>query len=396
MAMDGEAGEPRPAKRRRSAKMRIAEPFQMHRMCARLNAVPMPALLNRPSQRFRRRSHPHESFPDLFSFALQAESDADLPTQERELPHAFDAIPASLAHHPAFDGWMPPCGITPFHEQANGCLFLGDSLRWLSSLPSRSVDMVFADPPYGIGKAEWDVFPDEAAYLAWCDQWVGEVARILTPTGTCYICGFSEILADVKFTVQRHFRGCRWIVWHYRNKANLGNDWGRSHESILHFRKSSSTALNVDDIRIPYGAHTLKYPARTQAETSAFAKSAPAKGSAWTPNPLGAKPKDVLDIPTTCNGMGEKTPHPTQKPEELLRKLVLASSNPGDWVLDPFSGSGTTLVAAEQLGRRWLGCDLSAEYNEWAVQRLRSVQPRSVADWIAFDRETAMRRESIR
>ena len=256
--------------------------------------------------------------------------------------------------------------------------------------------MVFADPPYGIGKAEWDVFPDEAAYLAWCDQWVGEVSRILTPTGTCYICGFSEILADVKFTVQRHFRGCRWIVWHYRNKANLGSDWGRSHESILHFRKSASTVLNVDDIRIPYGAHTLKYPARTQADTSAFAKSAPAKGGAWTPNPLGAKPKDVLDIPTTCNGMGEKTPHPTQKPEELLRKLVLASSNPGDWVLDPFSGSGTTLVAAEQLGRRWLGCDLSAEYNEWAAQRLRSVPQKCVADWIALDRETALRRESIR
>lgn len=373
-----------------------ASSFQARRICAKLNAVPMPALLNRPSQRFRRRSPPHESFPDLFSFALQAKSDAGLPTQERESPRGFDAVPASLAHHLAFDGWTPPRGVTLFHEQANGCLFLGDSLRWLSSLPSESVDMVFADPPYGIGKAEWDVFPDEAAYLAWCDQWVGEVSRILTPTGTCYICGFSEILADVKFTVQRHFRGCRWIVWHYRNKANLGNDWGRSHESILHFRKSASVALNVDDIRIPYGAHTLKYPARTQADTSAFAKSAPTKGRAWTPNPLGAKPKDVLDIPTTCNGMGEKTPHPTQKPEELLRKLVLASSNPGDWVLDPFSGLGTTLVAAEQLGRRWLGCDLSAEYNEWATQRLRSVPQKSVAEWIAFDRETALRRESIR
>ena len=304
--------------------------------------------------------------------------------------------PLSLSGEPRFSGWAPPSDISCFFSHPHGALFCGDSLRWLRSLPDGCVDLVFADPPYGIGKADWDIFPDEAAYLRWCDQWVGETARVLSPTGTCYICGFSEILADVKAAVQRHFKTCRWLVWHYRNKANLGLDWGRSHESILHFRKTASTALNVDDIRIPYGAHTLKYPARTQAETSVFAKSAPQKGGPWTPNPLGAKPKDVFDIPTTCNGRGEKTPHPTQKPEELLRKIVLASSNPGDWVLDPFSGSGTTLVAAEQLGRRWLGCELSVEYNGWAAQRLRAVPDRPVADWIALDRETAARRDSIR
>ncbi len=311
-------------------------------------------------------------------------------------PVVAPSLPRRLGDEDRFEGWTDPQGVECSYAGSGGYLFQGDSLRWLRSLPDGCVDLVFADPPYGIGKAAWDIFPDEDAYLDWCDRWAAEVARILSPAGTCYICGFSEILADVKFTVRRHFKACRWLVWHYRNKANLGSDWGRSHESILHFRKTASTALNIDDIRIPYGAHTLKYPARTQAETSAFAKSAPQKNGAWTPNPLGAKPKDVFDIPTTCNGMGEKTPHPTQKPEELLRKLVLASSKPGDWVLDPFSGSGTTLVAAEQLGRRWLGCDLSAEYNGWAAQRLRSVQRKSVAEWIAFDRETAMRRDSIR
>jgi site-specific DNA-methyltransferase (adenine-specific) len=94
--------------------------------------------------------------------------------------------------------------------------------------------------------------------------------------------------------------------------------------------------------------------------------------------------------------MGEKTPHPTQKPEELVRKLVLASSNSGDTVLDPFSGSGTTAVVAEQLGRRWLACDNNQQYNEWAINRLNSVVRRSVADWIRLDAETAQRRESIR
>ena len=158
----------------------------------------------------------------------------------------------------------------------------------------------------------------------------------------------------------RFFKGSRWLVWHYKNKANLGDDWGRSHESILHFRKSHAFTFNVDDVRIPYGEHTLKYPAHPQAETSQYGKAAN-KDHIWHPHPCGAKPKDVLEIPTTCNGMHEKTPHPTQKPEELLRKIVLASSNPGDLVVDPFLGSGTTAAVAEQLKRQWKGCDISAD-----------------------------------
>ena len=94
--------------------------------------------------------------------------------------------------------------------------------------------------------------------------------------------------------------------------------------------------------------------------------------------------------------MGEKTPHPTQKPEELIRKLVLASTNVGDLVADPFSGSGTTLVVAEQLDRRWLGCDLSDAYNLWAVERLNSVAKRTPEAWADMDRRIAQRRESIR
>ena len=94
--------------------------------------------------------------------------------------------------------------------------------------------------------------------------------------------------------------------------------------------------------------------------------------------------------------MGEKTPHPTQKPEELVRKFVLASSNEGDLVIDPFSGSGTTVVVAEQLKRRWLGCDLDAQYNQWAITRLEDVRRMSKDEWIPHDRKTAERRESIR
>jgi site-specific DNA-methyltransferase (adenine-specific) len=111
---------------------------------------------------------------------------------------------------------------------------------------------------------------------------------------------------------------------------------------------------------------------------------------------MGAKPKDVLEIPTTCNGMHEKTPHPTQKPEELLRKIILASSNVGDVVLDPFCGSGTTPVCAEQLKRKWMACDLSVEYLDWATTRLELVEDWSIEKWIQYDFENQKRRNSIR
>ena len=210
-----------------------------------------------------------------------------------------------------------------------------------------------------------------------------------------YLCGFSEILADLRRPAAEHFAGCKWLVWFYKNKANLGKSWGRSHESIIHFRKSKKSAINIDDIRIPYGNHTLKYPDHPQAESSQYGNGKERK-SVWKPHPGGAKPKDVFEIPVTSNGMAEKTPHPTQKPEELVRRFILASSREGDLVLDPFAGSGTTLVCAEQLKRKWSGCDAEAQYCSWAVIRLEQVANRSVQEWVEFDRSIAKRRESIR
>jgi len=280
------------------------------------------------------------------------------------------------------------------YEHPNGKLFLGNSIDWLKSLEAETVDLVFADPPYNIKKADWDNFESQEVYIQWSISWIEQAARVLKKTGSLYICGFSEILADVKHPSSKYFESCRWLVWNYRNKANLGNDWGRSHESILHLRKTDEFSLRVDNVRIPYGNHTLKYPVHPQAETSNFGNGK--NREHWTPNPLGAKPKDVIEIPTTCNGMGEKTPHPTQKPEELLRRLVLASSDEGQIVLDPFSGSGTTIVVAEQLGRKWLGCDLNSQYNQWAIERLENVRRISIIEWIELDRKNAERRESIR
>ncbi len=281
------------------------------------------------------------------------------------------------------------------YSHSHGEIWLGDSIQWLSSRPSESVDLIFADPPYNIKKAEWDTFESQQAYVEWSMQWIEAAAKVLKPTGSLFICGFSEILADLKLPAMRFFKGCRWIVWHYKNKANLGKDWGRSHESILHFRKTPDYIFNIDDVRQPYGEHTLKYPSHPQAETSLYGNGKNVS-HIWNPHPDGAKPKDVIEIPTTCNGMHEKTPHPTQKPEELLRKIILASSNEGDIILDPFLGSGTTLVCAEQLNRKWLGCDLSAEYIGWAIDRLELVEDWNIETWKKYDFENQKRRASIR
>ncbi len=289
-----------------------------------------------------------------------------------------------------------------FYQHPNGQLWFGDSLAWLKTIPSASIDLVFADPPYNLSKADWDTFDSHEAYIQWSILWIEQAARVLKPAGTLYVCGFSEILADLKAPSMRHFEGCRWIIWHYKNKANLGSDWGRSHESLLHFRKSKQHTFNIDDVRIPYGEHTLKYPSHPQAESSQYGKGKKSD-HIWHPNPNGAKPKDVLDIPqdlieipTTCNGMHEKTPHKTQKPEELLRKIILASSNEGDTVLDPFVGSGTTPVCSEQLKRKWLGCDLTAEYLGWAAERLELVERWEIDKWKQYDKENQKRRTAIR
>lgn len=281
------------------------------------------------------------------------------------------------------------------YRHKNGELYQGNSLEWLRSLKTETIDLIVADPPYNINKADWDKFESQEEYIQWSLKWIKEAARVLRNTGTLYICGFSEILADLKHPSMQYFKTCRWLVWYYKNKANLGNDWGRSHESILHLRKSKNFVFNIDDVRIPYSNHTLKYPEHPQAETSQYGNGK-RKGRIWTPHPRGAKPRDIIEIPTTCNGMGEKTPHPTQKPEALIRRLVLASSNENDVVLDPFSGSGTTLVVAEQLNRKWLGGEVEAKYNEWAVERLENVVRKTKNEWIEFDKATETRRSSIR
>lgn len=260
-------------------------------------------------------------------------------------------------------------GPTRAHADPRGELWHADVFSLLGRLPDHSVDLVVTDPPYAIAKEEWDEFESLAAYVDWCDSWLAEIARVLAPHGSAYVCGFSEILADVKARSAKRFAGCRWLVWYYKNKANLGRDWGRSHESILHLR-GEAARLDVDAVRVPYNGHTTKYPARVQAVSSQYGRGV--RRDKWEPHPLGAKPRDVIEVPVICNGMAEKTAHATQKPEALIERLVLASSSEGQLVVDPFVGSGTTAVVASRLGRNWLAGDADARYVGLARERLQS------------------------
>jgi len=242
-------------------------------------------------------------------------------------------------------------------------------MTWLESIPRSSVRLIIADPPYSLGKADWDTFASRSDYLAWSEAWIAKAMEALLPDGTMYVCGFPEPLAEIAARTAHRFASWRILVWFYRNKGSMKDNWGRSHESILHLRRGRTMMFNTDQVRIPYNTHTVRYPERTQAESSQYGPMKTDEGP-WRPHPAGARPRDVIECPTLCNGSREKTRHPTQKPEELIRRLVLASSAPGDLVVDPFGGSGTTYAICEQTNRRWLGCEREADYCRLIAGRL--------------------------
>ncbi|RMG15661.1 MAG: site-specific DNA-methyltransferase [Planctomycetota bacterium] len=274
-----------------------------------------------------------------------------------------------------------------------GVLWRGCGVAWLEAAPEGSVDLVVADPPYNLGKAAWDRLGTLEDYLEWSARWIEAARRALRPTGSLYVMGFSEVLAHVLARVGGPWRQTRWLVWYYRNKANLRDDWGRSHESILLLRKGKEFTFNTDPVRVPYNRHTTRYPERTQGARSQYGG---ARKDRWRPHPLGARPRDVFEIPVLANGTREKTAHPTQKPVQLVRRLVLASSNAGDLVVDPFAGSGTTPLVCEGSGRRWAACELEADYVELIRERLLDPGAHAGAQTRESEAEAARRRGRLR
>lgn len=281
-----------------------------------------------------------------------------------------------------------------------GRLYNRDAIEVLDHVrdQSETVQLVFADPPYNIDKAEWDQFDSQEAYLDWMIEWISKLGDVLDEDGSVYLMGFSEILADIKYRIDRECEwidSIRWLVWHYRNKPQMSDDgWTRSHESILWIRKSDEYKFEMDRVRIPYNEHTEKYPVREQGQSSLFGSE---DGYTWDPNLEGAKPRDVIDVPTVNNASKERTAHPTQKPEELLRKIVWACSDKGQTVYDPFGGSGTTFAVAEQLGRNWIGSEQSPEYYEMTTERLEGLDHRVDPDyWMKHDLDRREHRRRVR
>lgn len=274
----------------------------------------------------------------------------------------------------------------------DGLIFQADCIEFLSLLEDRCADVIMCDPPYNIKKTKWDYIPN---YEEWITRILQTARMKLKETGTLYVFGFSENLADVCHVAKNLFSNVRWLVWSYDNKPNMFDNWGRSHESILVLR-FDDYKFNTDFVRIPYNAHTLKYPKRGTGKTSTFrTKNENWMSKTWMPNPLGAKPKDVINIPVLSNGMKEKTIHPTQKPEELIRKLILAASDEGDLIVDPFSGSGTTGVCSRQLRRYFVLNDNKEEFNTIATERISKVDITKKTDyWIELDRSNAALRKN--
>lgn len=246
-------------------------------------------------------------------------------------------------------------------------IYCGDTCTLLESSPAGCVDLIFADPPYNIGYV-YDKYQDNLAdeqFVAWCRRWMAGCARVLKPTGSFYLMIGDDYAADLRIAgrdLGLHLRN--WIIWHYSFGQNMRRKFTRSHTHIFYFTKDKKQfTFNDKHLRFPSARHTEYQDLRA--------------------DPLGRVPNDVWDeFPRVCGTFKERDGfHGCQLPEALLMRIVLASSNPGDIVLDPFLGSGTTAAAAKRLGRRYVGIDLSPEYVRRSIARLarieceRGVQP---------------------
>ncbi len=254
----------------------------------------------------------------------------------------------------------------------------GDCIAGMAELPEGSVDLAFADPPFNIGY-DYDEYDDRLEsdhYLDWSSRWIGEVVRLLKPTGTFWLAIGDEYAAELKVLMQKeHGLVCRsWVVWYYTFGVNCKSKFSRSHAHLFHMVKDAKQfTFNSDDIRVP-SARQLVY-----ADNRA--------------NPKGRLPDDTWilrpqDIPESfhpeedtwyfprVNGTFKERAgwHGCQMPEQLLGRIILACSNAGETVLDPFSGSGTTLAVAKKLGRQFVGFEMSKEYAARAQSRIDEIR----------------------
>ena len=251
----------------------------------------------------------------------------------------------------------------------------GDALTELQKIPAAVAQAIIADPPYFnvLENEAWDTqWKTAADYLAWCDEWVAESMRVLRDDGLAFIFGqlgkrehtFLHLMS--RLSQQHQFHDL--IIW---DRA-VGYDERRDsftpqYEMILVLRKSDDVKFNKDAVRIPYDAATIDLYLRDKRYKDKDARRAHLESGKFATN--------ILRVPSLKGISKEKCGHPSQKPLNLIDKLIACSTDAGDLVIDPFLGSGTTAAAAKKLKRKWLGIEKDANYFKIAKRRLSAKAP---------------------
>ncbi len=266
----------------------------------------------------------------------------------------------------------------------------GDFAQWVPFLPARSVDLLFLDPPYNLDKSfnGWKFSrKTESEYTLWLDRILQALAPLLRPTASVYICGDWRTSHSIFEAASRHLIIQSRITWEREKGRGARSNWKNACEDIWFCTVSDEYCFNVDAVKLrrrvlaPYtnGDGTPKDWRRTIEGD--FRETHPS--NLWT------------DISIPFWSMPENTDHPTQKSEKLLAKLVLASTHAGDFVLDPFVGSGTTAVVAKKLNRRCFGIEIDQEYCLLALRRMEIAKDdptiQGYADGVFWERNTLAR-----
>ena len=255
-------------------------------------------------------------------------------------------------------------------------LYNSDCITGMKQIAAGSVDLVFADPPFNIGY-KYDVYEDKRKaeeYLQWSREWGQGVVRALKPDGTFWLAIGDNFAAELKLMFQKELGLiCRsWVIWYYTFGVNCKSKFSRSHTHLFHFVKNPGKfTFNTSDIRVP-SARQLVYG---DARANAIGRL---PDDTWILRPQDIPDsftdgEDTWHVPRVCGTFKERAGwHGCQMPEKVLERVIRACSNPGDTVLDPFGGSGTTLIVAKKLDRRFIGFELSTDYATRVQNRLQA------------------------
>lgn len=238
-----------------------------------------------------------------------------------------------------------------------------DCMDLLRTLESESIDMVLTDPPYyGVVAAAWDhQWKTEDEYLGWCREWATECARVLKPGGCMYVWGTTKTDTFLRFKLDvlnklDEMVYQNWIVWSYDWGGRTRHTFPRKHEDLLMYSKGKEFLFDADAVRVPY-----KMAKNVRAGVKNHA--------------LGKVPTDVWEKNNHTGSREYCGWHPTQKPLVLLERIIRANTRPGQTVLDIFSGSGSTAIAARRTGRKFVGCDAEPTYVTMSHTRIAELSP---------------------